>query len=291
MTSDKIRSVNDLFDSVIGTSFIEKHHIFRGQNNISWKIKPQMTRAKVNDDIKVFESASFLALHQDKNIPFLVGKDPIEYLSVLQHYNVQTRLLDFSKDPLIALFFACYDPMNENTEKDGEFIVTKSTHYPDITLRSIDNPFFIEKFNKGPNELYKSRIYSTNIKYFETVFQNPRSRSQNGCFLFFPFATINKDDSEYPCLETYIEWVNRSNEKQGSKNRMLLARKPVDKDYKESILKELEIKYSISYKTIMIPDTNNLYIDQEFKNFVKRINCSFDELKEAYIKWNVANNK
>jgi len=145
MTSDKIRSVNDLFDSVIGTSFIEKEYIFRGQNNIDWKIKPQLTRTKVNDDIKVFELSSFLPLYQDKNIPFLIGKDPIEYLSVLQHYKVRTRLLDFSKDPLIALFFACYDPIDENIGKDGEFIVTKSTHYPDISLRSTDNPFFVKK--------------------------------------------------------------------------------------------------------------------------------------------------
>jgi len=97
------------------------------------------------------------------------------------------------------------------------------------------------------------------------------------------------EDIEYPCLETYIEYVNRSNEKEGSNNRMLLAKKSVDKDYKKSILKELEIKYSISNDTIMIPDTNNMHIDQEFKMFIDRINYSFDELKEAYIKWDFEN--
>lgn len=94
MALDKIRSIDDLVESVYGNHFVERKYIFRGQNNVQWKIKPQLTRSEVNDELKVFELSSFLPLHQNRKIPFLVGKDPIEYLSILQHYRVRTRLLD-----------------------------------------------------------------------------------------------------------------------------------------------------------------------------------------------------
>ena len=68
-----------------------------------------------------------------------------------------------------------------------------------------------------------------------------------------------------------------------------LKKKRIDKYFKKLILNELEEYYSISYETLMIPDSNNLRIDLEFKNFVDKINQSSNEINEAYKKWKITN--
>lgn len=58
---------------------------------------------------------------------------PIDLLSLLQHYEIPTRLLDVTSNPLVALYFASFD---DNT--DGEVFVfeyndSDKTNHPVIS--------------------------------------------------------------------------------------------------------------------------------------------------------------
>lgn len=84
--------------------------IYRGQSNREWRIEPAVYRGKrfcyemeYVREMERLEPNEFRMLSR------------IEKLIKMQHYGVPTRLLDFSYNSLVALYFACCS----NPEKDG----------------------------------------------------------------------------------------------------------------------------------------------------------------------------
>jgi len=64
--------------------------------------------------------------------PFLSGFDDAQIYMTAQHYGMPTRLLDWSTNPLAALFFACED----NFDKDGfVYAMDAGLIIPDKALR------------------------------------------------------------------------------------------------------------------------------------------------------------
>ena len=112
-------SVSDL------ASFIEHRHFympgtghfFRGQTNATWKLIPKAGRPEFTGEIKrdykpneslpshdlrQFERWRSMAIAYCDSLP----SNDFECLAYAQHYGLATRLLDWSTNPLVALFFA-----------------------------------------------------------------------------------------------------------------------------------------------------------------------------------------
>lgn len=95
---------------------------FRGHANRAWELKPSCARKPhdIHDDEDLFsywlrKAARHLSLSEFN------AKRPLELLTVAQHHGLPTRLLDWSFNPLVALFFAC----KETTETDGSVWIFK----------------------------------------------------------------------------------------------------------------------------------------------------------------------
>ncbi|WGL59783.1 FRG domain-containing protein [Pigmentibacter sp. JX0631] len=89
---------------------------FRGQSNCSWKLIPSIFRQECvdYDEAKLIKSVlKFKYSHFDIDD---IGLNTILQKTLeLQHYHMPTRLLDWSENPLVALYFAA---CNDNN-KDG----------------------------------------------------------------------------------------------------------------------------------------------------------------------------
>lgn len=97
--------------------------IYRGHADRSWVLKPSIGRNFGSDWSIVLEHEKNSLVEFKKSIPYLKHKPEldIEWLALMQHHGLSTRLLDFTTNPLIALFFAS-DP---TVRKDGEFIIAR----------------------------------------------------------------------------------------------------------------------------------------------------------------------
>jgi len=86
-------------------------------------------------------------------LPTIPASDKFTWLQYAQHYGVPTRLLDFSANPLVALFFCCYIA----DEQDGALWAINTLHYQNW-LHS--DPFCLAKKEFSNIELIASALKS-----------------------------------------------------------------------------------------------------------------------------------
>ncbi|HOC94250.1 MAG TPA: FRG domain-containing protein [bacterium] len=107
--------------------------IFRGQPH-DWPLCPSLTRIliknKVNiNDARVIENKLLedfqTKRHLHENVcNKLNEKDLLAWWEIMQHYGAPTRLLDWTKSPYVALYFA----VNDLSENDGVVYVLEVGH-------------------------------------------------------------------------------------------------------------------------------------------------------------------
>lgn len=99
------------------------HFIYRGHANAAWPLQSSLERIIGSkwseEEVKKFEEYS---LTQFKSKFHLYDRENVQpdsklaWLSIMQHYGVPTRLLDFTESPYVALYFAleAYAPQTHN---------------------------------------------------------------------------------------------------------------------------------------------------------------------------------
>ena len=117
----------------IATKFLPKEglnpFILRGQADITWNLLPKLARSLIDKGIDHEPDA--IAIERKlyhsfiDNHPSLDNKNDLLHVwEIMQHYGYETRLLDWTIDPLIALYFAC----STNTDADGAIFVIDAAH-------------------------------------------------------------------------------------------------------------------------------------------------------------------
>ncbi len=98
---------HNIIDKYSGTNFL-----FRGQVDFDWELIPKIGRKEFNKTVPAtIPEYQILNSWLRYSLP-LISKQPIDIwdsLSLAQHHGLATRLLDWTKNPLIALYFATCD--------------------------------------------------------------------------------------------------------------------------------------------------------------------------------------
>lgn len=115
-SSIEIETIQDLID-LIYLKVIKDNRIlwFRGHSNSSWELKPSIWRQYNKEEERNF-SHRFKSRASARNIDLPKYNESGKWLSLMQHYGLPTRLLDWTRSPMIAMYFALEPYIYKNND-------------------------------------------------------------------------------------------------------------------------------------------------------------------------------
>ncbi len=166
--------------------FNSREYLFRGVSNDSYEIEasacrrlPEVERSnpysllRINE--RLIEEARLLGHDQKNGRPL----SDLDLLAELQHFGAATCLIDFTRNALIALWFACQQSSTEEKATNGKvFAVPRANvgrfETVDTKMREKDIDHFFQPDEDGTYKLYQ----------WEPKLQNNRIIAQHSVFLF-----------------------------------------------------------------------------------------------------------
>lgn len=164
MKAIRITTLSEFFE-VIGKSNPYSPNLFRGVAKKEYKLIPSVARGVTypSDESAKF----FLQQHEEKAVEMLKGlatpyidhqpQSYIEWVVLAQHFGAKTRLLDWSKNCLVALFFAT----EKHFDNDGAvhlFRTPGNVEFEHSSLSGVNN--IIRPKNITPRILAQGSIFT-----------------------------------------------------------------------------------------------------------------------------------
>lgn len=172
----QINKIDEFYDVLKKYNGIDANILFRGVRNSNFKLTPSVGRLKTKHDtpLEVKDEKLILKIFKHRGYPFIKDykDDDLEILSIGQHHGLPTRLLDWTKDLLTAMFFAVEEPFSKTDLESTEFSCLY-IYKPEnsVTLDSTFNPFEITTVKRFIPKHWDKRIISQNGQF--TVHPKP----------------------------------------------------------------------------------------------------------------------
>lgn len=197
--SEYIRLITALSSTNVNSALGETV-IYRGIADSDYNLLPGLARIRQQEpDVEALLINEFLTRRPDA----FSGLSEFDMLAKMQHYGLPTRLLDFSLNPLVALYFACE---SKNT-KPGRVLCHRAYLSKDslehiiaictaATKQFFDENFTVEEYYCN-NKLSLAYYMSSIFLYEETIvvrpkYWNQRITNQAGVFMVFPNNVIDR---------------------------------------------------------------------------------------------------
>lgn len=160
--------------------------IYRGQTE-DWPLLPRIARCDLmggtSDDVEKKIFADFM-----RAAPMLVTAPPDnhwDWLAIAQHHRLSTRLLDWTKNPLCALWFAVRKPASDATKYGVVWAFTPEDQ--DIVRDVKGTPSRFDRSVAAGSPLAVARTM-----VFEPRYVTARVRAQEGLFTVHRFSERDK---------------------------------------------------------------------------------------------------
>lgn len=147
MASDRytVRTLTKYIDIVTGLSD-DDGILFRGQRQASWPLVPSLSRLRLRHEVPLDAvEATLMRNFKRECLPYLrfTPQDDWDWLALAQHHALPTRLLDWTANPLAALWFAVSTPATNKAHALVCALLPESPEFVDPVERP--DPFAIRR--------------------------------------------------------------------------------------------------------------------------------------------------
>ena len=231
-----VRTLLGLIPDTLGEDYV---FLFRGHANKGFQASPSIYRKQqwYSNEEKIIREMLMRCPNDFSNM-----NTSFEKLVKMQHYDLPTRLLDLTGNPLVALYFACIG--EEEKEKDGEVLFFKIPkreikYFDSDTVSVVSNLAWAKSDFEIKNDFrenskafhHKNNVHALklihdirqekphfseriNPKHLESVLcvkpkqDNPRVIRQDGAFLLFGI-----NNNKFTSATIPEEWTHYPNQK------------------------------------------------------------------------------
>ncbi len=272
--------------------------IFRGIADSEYDLLPGLARLKHTENDTEKELINDFLTHRPDAFSGLADFD---ILAKMQHYGLPTRLLDFSINPLVALYFACESKISKNgrilchntyLQNDSEAFISEICTA--AIRKNFDDNYLVEEYlcnEKLTLYKYLARTYM----YGETTvvrpkYWNQRIANQAGIFMIFPNNLVDRyksvlTHSEEMGISTAIKEYGRGKFDEEI-IKTSLVREPIDYYKNDSNYYLSDECFNKMYNSYRSKEHEDDYWDKNKKYFENRfkMSCELKPLDNKIIK-------